>query len=85
MVYELNIMLGCKKIMLKSNRDPTYRYKVIIEKPTYAGDEMHSSYCCISWGLGAGGQLVSIVSEFLSERRQRVGLYGKVIASINVV
>ena len=32
-----------KKIMLKSNRDPTQRYKVIIEKPTYAGDEMHSS------------------------------------------
>ena len=29
--------------MLKSNRDPTQRYKVIIEKPTYAGDEMHSS------------------------------------------
>ena len=30
--------------MLKSNRDPTQRYKVIIEKPTYAGDEIHSSY-----------------------------------------
>ena len=29
--------------MLKYNRDPTQRYKVIIEKPTYAGDEMHSS------------------------------------------
>ena len=29
--------------MLKSNRDPTQRYKVIIVKPTYAGDEMHSS------------------------------------------
>ena len=28
--------------MLKSNRDPTQRYKVIIENPTYAGDEMHS-------------------------------------------
>ena len=28
--------------MLKSNRDPTKRYKVINEKPTYAGDEMHS-------------------------------------------
>ena len=30
--------------MLKSNRDPTQRYKVIIEKPTYACDEMHSSF-----------------------------------------
>ena len=29
--------------MLKSNHDPTWRYKVIIEKPTYAGDEKHSS------------------------------------------
>ena len=36
--------MGVKKIMLKSNRDSTQRYKVIIEKPTYAGDEMHSSY-----------------------------------------
>ena len=42
-IYELNIRQGCKKIMLKSNRDKTQRYKVIIEKPTYAGDEMHSS------------------------------------------
>ena len=32
--------------MLKSNNDPTYRYKVIIEKPTYAGDEMHSKCGC---------------------------------------
>ena len=29
--------------MLKSNCDPTEHYKVFIEKPTYAGDEMHSS------------------------------------------
>ena len=29
--------------MLKSDRDPTQRYKVIIEKRTYAGDEIHSS------------------------------------------
>ena len=41
-VYELNITQGCKKIMLKSNCDLTQLYKVIIEKPTYAGDEMHS-------------------------------------------
>ena len=42
-VYELNITQGCKKNMLKSNGGPTQRYKVIIKKPTYAGDEMHSS------------------------------------------
>ena len=30
--------------MLKSNRDPTWRYKDIIEKITYAGDEMHSKF-----------------------------------------
>ena len=41
-LYELNIAQGCKKIMLKSNRDPTQRYKVIIEKHTYECDEMHS-------------------------------------------
>ena len=30
--------------MLKSNRDPTSNaIQVIIEKPTYAGDEMYSS------------------------------------------
>ena len=29
--------------MLKSNRNPTQLYKVIIEKPAYAGDEMHST------------------------------------------
>ena len=35
-------------MMLKSNRDTTQRYKVIIEKPTYAGDEMHSKYLHVS-------------------------------------
>ena len=37
--------------MLKSNRDPTQRYKVIIEKPTYAGDEMHSRQFIIPYAI----------------------------------
>ena len=35
-----------KNIVLKSIRDPTQRYKVIIKKLTYAG-EMHSSYVLV--------------------------------------
>ena len=46
--------------MLKSNREPTQRYKVIIEKPTYAGNEMHSKLlhewmCC--GGLDSGEEM----------------------------
>ena len=35
--------------------------------------------------LDVGRKFLSIVSEFLSDRRQRVGLYDKVNASIDVV
>ena len=35
--------------------------------------------------IGVGGQFLSIVSEFLSDRRQRVRLNGKVSASVDEV
>ena len=36
-------------------------------------------------GIGVGGQFLSIVSQFLSDRRQRVHLDGKVNVSVDVV
>ena len=35
--------------------------------------------------IGVGGQFLSIVSEFLSDTRQRARLDGKVSASVDVV
>ena len=35
--------------------------------------------------IGVGGQFLSIVSEFLSDKRQRVSLDGKVSESVDAV
>ena len=46
------------------------------------------SHCCLLYKLrsrGVGGQFLSLVSDFLRDRRQRVRLDGKVSASIDVV
>ena len=45
------------------------------------------SHCCLLHKLdtmGVGGQVLSIVSEFLSDREQSVRLDGKVSASVDV-
>ena len=42
MVCELKITKGCKKHCVEIYSWSNLRYKVIIEKPTCAGDEMHT-------------------------------------------
>ena len=37
------------------------------------------------WSIGVGGQFLSTVSQFLSDRRQLVGFNGKVSVSVDVV